>query len=298
MPGDILLVPGRVAIRAENFASDGRKFLMRPLAALAVLTAFALPAAAEEPVTPRKLLLISQGPDGHPWNTHEFRAGMRILERLLADVPGLEVSMVDADENSREIPARIDGADGVVLFVSQGARWIGQDRERLDAFRRLAGRRGGITALHWAVGAKEAEYIDVAKSLWGGCHGGPDRKYIVDTRTLTPNSEHPITAGLGPITIRDEWYNTLKFATEPPVTPLWTAEIDGTTHPVAWAWDRPDGGRSFGFVGLHFHENWGEETYRRFVSRGVLWTVGMEEPEGGLPLGFERKDLEEPRPRD
>lgn len=268
---------------------------MRLLTAVALLVAFASSGLSAEPGQPKRILLISQGPDGHPWNTHEFRAGVRILARLLADVPGLEVSTVDADENSRDIPKRVDESDGVVVFVSQGAKWIGEDAQRLDAFRRLAARGGGITALHWGVGAKDAEYIEVAKSLWGGCHGGPDRKYVVDTKTLTPNPDHPITAGLAPITIRDEWYNALKFATDPPVTPLWTTEIDGAPQTVAWAWERPDGGRGFGFVGLHFHENWGEETYRRFVTRGVLWTVGIEEPEAGLALAFEKKDLEEPR---
>jgi type 1 glutamine amidotransferase len=264
--------------------------------AFAVLALLAGPALSADP-SPKRLLLISQGPDGHPWNTHEFRAGVRILKRLLADVPGLEVSTADAGEDAREIPKRIDEADGVVLFVSQGAKWVGEDPARLAAFRRLAARGGGITALHWAVGAKEAESIDVAKSLWGGCHGGPDRKYVVATKTLTPNPDHPITAGLKPVTIRDEWYYALKFATDPPVTPLWTTEIDGFPQTVAWAWQRPDGGRSFGFVGLHFNENWGDETYRRFVARGVLWTVGLEEPKGRLPLEFEQKDLEEPRPK-
>jgi len=270
---------------------------MKPLAAFVLLLALVSTGLAAEPVQPKRLLLISQGPDGHPWNTHEFRAGVRILAKLLADVPGLEVSIADAEENGREISKRVDEADGVVVFVSEGAKWIGQDPQRLEAFRRLAARGGGVTALHWGVGAKDAQYVDVAKSLWGGCHGGPDRKYVVDTKTLTPNADHPITAGLAPITIRDEWYNTLKFATDPPVTPLWTAEIDGATHPVAWAWERPDGGRGFGFVGLHFHQNWEEETYRRFVTRGVLWTVGLEEPKPGLPLAFDRKDLDEPRPK-
>ena len=51
------------------------------------------------------------------------------------------------------------------------------------------------------------------------------------------------------------------------------------------------------FSGLHFHENWAEESYRRFVSRGVLWTLGLEEPQGGLTLAYEKKDVEEPRPK-
>ena len=45
------------------------------------------------------------------------------------------------------------------------------------------------------------------------------------------------------------------------LVPLITIPVegeDGKTHDdlVSWAWPRPDGGRSFGFTGLHFHENW------------------------------------------
>jgi Trehalose utilisation len=270
---------------------------VKALLAFVALAAVGSPALSAEGGKPVRLLLISQGPDGHKWNTHEFRAGVRILSRLLADLPQVEVTSIDAEESPREVPARVDAADGVVVFVSQGAMWIGSDPERLAAFQRLEARGGGVTALHWGIGAKDPKYIEVGRSLWGGVHGGNDRKYVVDVKTLTPNAEHPITAGLAPLTIRDEWYYTLKFATEGRVTPLWTTEIDGEPQAVSWAWERPNGGRSFGFVGLHFHENWGAETYRRFVTRGVLWTVGLEEPKPGLSLEFERKDLEEPRPK-
>jgi len=263
-----------------------------------VLVLLATSCLAADQSESKRLLLVSQGPDGHPWNTHEFRAGVRILSRLLAEVPGLEVATVDATERPQDVPQEVDASDGVVLFVSEGARWVGSDRKRLAAFQRLADRKGGITALHWAVGTKDATFIVAGRELWGGVHGGPDRKYTVARKTLTPNAEHPITDGLPPLTIRDEWYYRLKFAPEGTITPLWTTVIDDEPQTVAWAWNRPNGGRSFGFVGLHFHENWGDETYRRFVTRGVLWTVGLKEPKTGLPLDFERKDLEQPRPKD
>ena len=244
-----------------------------------------------------ELLLISQEPDGHRWNMHEFRAGMRILNSCLKDIPDLHVTLADAQRDAGNISAQIDAADGVVLFVSQGAQWVGSDPQRLAAFRRLAARGGGITALHWAVGAKDAAYIDVATSLWGGCHGGPDRIYTVGPNHLVPNAEHPITAEMTAFDARDEWYYNLKFAAAPPVVPLLTATIDEQPQTVAWAWERADGGRSFGFVGLHFHENWGDETYRRFVTRGVLWTLKQPLPQDDVPLTFDQHDLAQPRPK-
>lgn len=245
----------------------------------------------------KSVLIVSQGPDGHPWNTHEFRAGARILKRMLEVHPHVAVRIVDVDESPKELDGAIDQADGVVLLVSQGARWVAHPPERKAALERLAERGGGITALHWAVGTREEEFIDFGKRLWGGVHGGPDRRYTVETKEMIPNAEHPITRGLKPLTIRDEWYHHLKFATDPPVTPLWRVDIEGEPQTVAWAWERKDGGRSFGFVGLHFHANWEEETYRDFVSWGVLWTVGIPRDQESLTLEFAREDLEMPRPK-
>ena len=68
------------------------------------------------------------------------------------------------------------------------------------------------------------------------------------------------------------------------VKPVLTAKIDGNAEPVAWTWQRPDGGRSFGFSGLHFHENWKRAEYRRLVGQGVIWTLDMSIPEKGLPV--------------
>src|SRR5437870_5745337 len=80
---------------------------------------------------PRKLLLLGQGPDGHPPQAHEYLAGVRILEKILQRVPGLEIKVVRADEPWREGPELLQGADGVVLYLAEGAKWIHQDPRRL-----------------------------------------------------------------------------------------------------------------------------------------------------------------------
>ena len=38
---------------------------------------------------------------------------------------------------------------------------------------------------------------------------------------------------------------------------------------------RPDSGRSFGFLGGHFHDNFGKEPFRRSIVNGILWTAGV-----------------------
>ena len=65
----------------------------------------------------------------------------------------------------------------------------------------------------------------------------------------------------------------------PGIQPPLTARIDGRDEMAAF-WERPDGGRSFGFVGLHFHSNWQLPEYRRFVVQGVMWSLKLPIPAG------------------
>src|SRR5438876_11949875 len=67
------------------------------LAAAAILfrgAGFAADAAKNDAIQPKRLLLIGQGSDGHPPTTHEFMAGVRVLDKLLARVPGIEAKVV------------------------------------------------------------------------------------------------------------------------------------------------------------------------------------------------------------
>ncbi|MFL5339991.1 MAG: ThuA domain-containing protein [Gemmataceae bacterium] len=249
---------------------------------------FAAPLGAEPP---KKLLLVSQGPDGHPPQTHEYVAGLRIVKKCLDPVGSLEIVSVRADEPWAEGPELIERADGVVLFLCEGAKWAQADPKRSEALNRLAKRGGAVTGLHWGIGTKDAKNIDGFLKLVGGCHGGPDRKYQVLEAQAKPNGQHPIAAGIPPFTVRDEFYYQLKFARTGKLEPVLRVEIDGREETVAWAWERPDGGRSFGFSGLHFHENWRKPEYRRLVAQAVLWTLGKPFPADGLKVEVSDEDL-------
>jgi type 1 glutamine amidotransferase len=245
---------------------------------------------------PKKLLLIGQGPDGHPPATHEYVPGLAVLAKCLRGVPGLEVTTARADGLWKEGPDLLGRADGAVLFLAEGAKWVAAEPQRQKAFEALAARGGGLVGLHWAIGTRDAKPIDGFLRLLGGCHGGRDRKYAVleaDVQVLDP--EHPVTTGIRPFRVKDEFYYRLKFV--PPaasVRPLLGVAIDGRTETVAWAWERPDGGRSFGFSGLHFHANWGRPEYRRLAAQAVLWTLKLPVPKEGLPVDVKEEDLRLP----
>jgi trehalose utilization protein len=57
----------------------------------------------------------------------------------------------------------------------------------------------------------------------------------------------------------------------------------GEKQHVAWAYQRPDGGRGFGFTGAHNHESWQDDNFRKVVLNAILWTANVEVPKGGCP---------------
>jgi type 1 glutamine amidotransferase len=266
---------------------------MRYLRAVLVLLLLFVTTCAFADEPKKKLLLIGQGPDGHPAETHEYIAGLRVLAKCLESIGGLELTSVRADDAWKEGPELIDRADGVVLYLAEGAKWTQAEPKRYDALTRLAKRGGGIVALHWALGTREAKPIADFIKLTGGCHGGPDRKYaVVETKLEVADAKHPILSGIADFTARDEFYYRLKFVQpENSRRPLLRATIDGNKETVAWCWERPDKGRSFGFSGLHFHANWRLPEYRRLVSQGVLWTLKMPIPRDGLAVEVAEADL-------
>jgi hypothetical protein len=182
-----------------------RRFLL--LAACTLALTPSLFAAA-----PKKLLLVGCGPDGHPPQTHEYMAGLGVLKKCLEGVDGVELHTVKVLGAWKDGPELIGRSDGVVLFVSEGARWLAQEPKTLEALRQLAKRKGGVSVIHWGMGTKDAKHIDDFVALFGACHGGPDRKYVViETECKVGEPGHPIARGLPEkFKIKDEFYYRLK----------------------------------------------------------------------------------------
>ena len=68
-------------------------------------------------------------------------------------------------------------------------------------------------------------------------------------------------------------------------------EAKGRDETVAWAVERPDGGRGFGFTGAHFHRNWGNDDFRKLVLNAVLWTAKLDVPSEGATSEVTPDDL-------
>ena len=69
------------------------------------------------------------------------------------------------------------------------------------------------------------------------------------------------------------------------------AVADRLPQHVSWAYERPNGGRGFGFTGGHNHLGWGIESQRRLVLNAILWVAKVEVPAGGVQSSVTEADL-------
>ena len=61
------------------------------------------------------------------------------------------------------------------------------------------------------------------------------------------------------------------------------AVANGERQHVAWAYERPSGGRGFGFTGAHNHVSWQDDNFRKVVLNAILWTANVDIPADGCP---------------
>jgi hypothetical protein len=65
----------------------------------------------------------------------------------------------------------------------------------------------------------------------------------------------------------------------------------GSREALAWAYERPGGGRGFGCTGGHFHRNWAHNDFRTMMLNALVWTAGLDVPEGGVASSVSAEEL-------
>ena len=65
----------------------------------------------------------------------------------------------------------------------------------------------------------------------------------------------------------------------------------GEPQHLAWGYERPNGGRGFGFTGGHFYKNWGNDNFRKVVLNAILWTAKVEVPPEGVACAITSEEL-------
>lgn len=251
-----------------------------------------------------KVVFISGSPS-HGRMQHEHRAGNMILASALNE-SGLDVEAVLIPHYGYpEDTTILENAATIVIFCTgHGGHVV---KPHLNDFDALMKKGTGVVMIHWATEAEKGKPGEKFLEWIGGfCdldwsvnpHWAPKFKDFPD---------HPISNGVEPFSVHDEWYYHMRFVDEMKgVTPILSdlpplqtlsrkdgprsgnpavrkAVESGEKQHVAWAYQRPGGGRGFGFTGAHNHDSWQDDNFRRVMLNAILWTANVEVPDGGCP---------------
>ena len=259
-----------------------------------------------------KRIVLIAGPPSHGVLQHEHKAGCMLIERCLQDVSGVEVDVYTG--GWPEDPNALEGADAVVVFCTGGGNHLAIQEGRLAQLSKVMGGGAGFGCLHYGVEVPKdrggSEFLE-----WMG--GYFETNWSVNphwTAEFTSFPDHPITNGVQPFAVNDEWYFHMRFPDNMKgVTPILSAVAPektmerkdgphsgnpevrkavaaGLPQHVAWAYERSNGGRGFGFTGLHNHLNWRNPDFRKVILNAMLWLAKAEVPENGVdcPLSDEQ----------
>lgn len=264
------------------------------------VTVHSNPASSDS--APQARVVFLAGPDSHGPGEHEHRAGSELLAQALRERrPGFETVNVYGGWPGDE--TIFSGVDAVVLYCDGGRKHL--INKHLETFNRLLDQGVGIVALHYCVEVpKESPSADSMLAATGGYFEtwwSVNPFWDADYRQLP---EHPITRDISPFELRDEWYFNMRF-NERGVTPILSAVpppetmarrngphsgndavrkmvADRQPQVTAWAFEREDGGRGFGYTGGHFHANWQDDSARKLVLNAIEWVAapGTVKPAG------------------
>ena len=298
---------------------------MKVLKTLLVLALAVTAASAKTPDGKPKLVIVA-GKPSHPPREHEFNAGTQLLAKCLAaSAPQLHVDFVlngwPADESV------FNGADAVVFYMDGGpvheiVTGDGTHKAKVEAW---VQKGVGIGCMHYAVEV-EPDAAGTEFKRWIGGHYEKD--YSCNPLwepNFTKFPVHPITRGVQPFQIKDEWYMNIRFAHDfnadsvstaagTKFTPILVAAPSdavrngpyvwpagpyphiqankGRNEAMMWCVERPDGGRGFGFTGGHYHDNWGNDNFRKTILNALLWLAKVEVPKNGVESKVTKEELD------
>lgn len=283
-------------------------FCLRFVGALLAAALLASPLVAAD----KKVLLIAGLPSHGPGH-HEHNAGVLLLQKALSGVKGLRVDV--ALNGWPKDPRAFAGVSGILIYSDGGARHPALQENRLAELDAMMNKGVGLALIHFATEpTKEKGQTEFIRWVGGAfeTNWSVNPHWTANFGTIPP---HPVTRGVKPFSLRDEWYFNLRFAEGmKAVTPLLAAVPDASTvsrpdgahsgNPtvrrlvargvpqiVSWAYERENGGRGFGTTGGHYHTNWGQPDFRKMVLNAILWIAHIDVPVDGFESVVTPEDL-------
>src|SRR5262245_40684275 len=259
----------------------------------------------------KRIVFIADTAPHGPRGNHEFLAAAIYLARTInARYPDAYAVV----HTKAKWPRDLKHADAVIVLLNHGGSAVN------PAVKEATARGAGFMAVHYGVEVNKGEQGQHYLQWLGGYF---ETFWSVNpwwTPEFKDIPKHETTRGVKPFAVHDEWYYHMRFVEGmkgvtpilvalPPLKTIqgggkksserggnpavWEAVSAGKKQVMAWAYERPDGGRGFGFTGLHKHANLGDDNFRTLLLNAVAWVSKLEVPEGGVrsdPLS--RSDLE------
>lgn len=273
---------------------------------------------------PKRLVIVAGRPS-HPPRMHEFNAGTLLLANCLKDSPLIKVEVVlngwPKDESV------FDQANGIVFYMDGGGghELVQENGRRLKLAEEWTRKGVGIGCMHYGVEVVRDQAGAQFQKWIGGYYEHMFSCNPMWEPHFTNLPKHPITRGVEPFQVQDEWYFNMRFIDDLPghtavdvqgmkFQPILVAEPSdsvrngpyvyppgpyshiqanaGRAEAMMWAVERPDGGRGFGFTGGHFHDNWGDPNFRKTILNAMVWLVQADVPAGGIESTVTKEDLD------
>ena len=280
-----------------------------------------------------KQIVLIAGRPSHPAGMHEFRAGSLLLQKALSGTAGVTVRVYTNGWPSKVVDGQtiddntaLDTADAVLIYADGGGGHPAIQRDHVSVIDRLASRGAGLGFAHYGVEVPAGAPGEAMHRWVGGYY---EDRYSVNPMWKPEFAKlpaHPITRGVMPFATFDEWYFNMRWPADESarrrITPLLVAtpgdEVrkgpyvsppgpyphivaeSGKAESMMWAYERADGGRSFGFTGGHTHKNWGDPNQRKIMLNALLWIAKIDVPAGGVTDRITEADLTQnldPKPR-
>jgi hypothetical protein len=248
----------------------------------------------------KKIVFVADTAAHGPRGNHEFLAAAVYLAHTInAKYPDAYAVVY----TKNHWPKDLKGVDAIIVLLNHGGSAVN------PAVKEAVEQGAGFMAVHYGVevdkGKQGESYLK-----WLGGYFEPNWSvnpfWTPDYKEIPT---HEVTRGVKPFDINDEWYYHMRFVEGMKgVTPILFAlpplntiqgggketlshggnpavfeEVSqGKKQVTAWAYVRPDGGRGFGFTGLHKHDNLANDSMRTLLLNAVAWVSKLPVPEGGI----------------
>lgn len=264
-----------------------------------------------QPQEPIKIVFLA-GPKEHgAVGRHEYEKNARVMAWTLENATNLETLPITTEvivvNTARPDLALLEGADLIVMdgngdwlpnetnlmfeqaAVHNGRTYGEETTAYLNSLNRMILDNDiGVVMFHYTMWVENQAGQRFIQN-WVGGNWLPNglSQNPVDTWSVSVLApQHQILRGVDTWSMREEMYSRYFLPYNTGRTELLLGTPTNNRNgpqTIAWAYERPDGGRGFVYGGVDFHDTLHQhESLRRFLANALIWTAGRTVPQGGV----------------